>query len=65
MENPQKMAAHDWSGTDVGLLMIVRNKVHFNESDNTEPSVFLIAPEGLFSFEIHTVKESKTAEKQI
>lgn len=40
--------------------MIVRDKVHFNESDNTEPSVFLIAPEGLFSFEIHAVKESKT-----
>lgn len=40
--------------------MIVRNKVHFNESDDTEPSVFLIAPEGLFSFEIHAVKESKT-----
>lgn len=40
--------------------MVVRNKVLFNVSDNTEPSVFLIAPEGLFSFEIHAVKESKT-----
>lgn len=36
------------------------NKVHLNVMNNTEPSVFLIAPEGIFCFQIHTLKEAET-----